>query len=212
MLHYAVAVPPVTSLRQRHTERTRQALVDASLELFAERGFVATTIEDIAARADVAPRTFFRYFGTKEAVLYHDASSVLERLIALIEQEATDEAPSARLIRACIAAGEEFSRDQGRMRLITRLSSEEPTLVDYHRLLLMQQYERRVVEALGAQFGIDPSDLALRTTTAALLSSLGVAFRAWIDAGATGAFRPYITEAMEACRHAFAEPPLTATS
>ena len=67
------------TLRQRHADRTRSALVCAALELFAERGFAATTIDQIAARADVAPRTFFRYFATKEAVVYHDAADVVSR-------------------------------------------------------------------------------------------------------------------------------------
>lgn len=198
---------PPTSLRQRHADRTRQAIVDAALQLFAERGFVATTIDDIANRADVAPRTFFRYFGTKEAVLYHDAASVLDDLVALVSEGSPQEPPHRRLIRACIEVGEGFARDHGRMRLIRRLSAEDTSLLDYQRVVLMQQYEARVVAALATEYDLDPGQLELRATTAALLSSLGVAFRTWIDAGARGQFRPYITDAMAACERAFADVP-----
>src|SRR5262245_43784618 len=56
-------------IRERKKQRTRQALRQAALELFLERGFEATTIADITAAADVAPRTFFSYFQAKEDVV-----------------------------------------------------------------------------------------------------------------------------------------------
>lgn len=194
----------VASLRQRHADRTRSALVDAALELFAERGFAATTVDQIAARADVAPRTFFRYFATKEAVVYHDAGEVVGRTRDILLARPTLEPPHRSLLGVLTEMGDELAADRKRMLLIHRLSKEDPGVLDYQRVLL-QRFEQEIVEALAAHRGLDPADLDLWATSAALLSSLGVAFRSWIDDGATGPLRPYVTRAISACRRAFAD-------
>ncbi len=192
------------SLRQRHADRTRRALVSAALELFAERGFAATTIDEIAARADVAPRTFFRYFATKEAVVYHDAGEVVGQVRGRLLARPTGEAPHRSLLSVLIEVGDQLAADGERMRLVHRLSKEESGVLDFQRVLL-QQLEQEIVETLASRHGVDPGDLDLRATSAALLSSLGVAFRSWIDAGATGPLRPYIARSIDACRRAFAD-------
>ena len=61
---------PAPSRRQEHKRRTQRALQDAALGLFAEQGFDETTTDEIAEKAGVSPRTFFRYFPTKESVLF----------------------------------------------------------------------------------------------------------------------------------------------
>lgn len=177
--------------------------MQAALELFAERGFAATTIEQIAARADVAPRTFYRYFPTKEAVVYHDAADVVGRARDLLLARPADEPPHRSLLGVLTEMGELLAADGQSMLLIHQLSEDEPGLLGYQRVLL-QQFEQEIVDALALRRGIDAADLELRVTSAALLSALGVAFQSWMDAGAVGPLRPYISRAVEACRRAFA--------
>ncbi|WP_120314093.1 TetR family transcriptional regulator [Mycolicibacterium elephantis] len=61
---------PRLGLRERKKQRTRAMLLDAAIELCQRQGFERTTVDQIAAIADVSPRTFSRYFATKDAIAF----------------------------------------------------------------------------------------------------------------------------------------------
>src|SRR5215475_6141459 len=70
-------------LRERKRTRTRLAIQAEAIRLFAEKGYENTTVEDIAYAAAISPRTFFRYFPTKEdVVIWDEYDPVLEDLVA----------------------------------------------------------------------------------------------------------------------------------
>ena len=87
------------SLRERKKARTRAALREHALRLFREQGYQATTVEQIAAAAEVSPSTFFRYFPTKEDVVLQDDMDT--RMIAALEQQPAGLGPVAA-IRAAV--------------------------------------------------------------------------------------------------------------
>jgi AcrR family transcriptional regulator len=76
--------PPRANRRERHRVETRARLFRAALELFAERGYFETTVEDITNAADVGKGTFFNYFPTKEHVL----ATFGDERIAVVERAA----------------------------------------------------------------------------------------------------------------------------
>lgn len=74
------------SLMERKRKEAADELVRTAMALYSRDGFEATTVEAIAAAAGCSPRTFYRYFGTKEDVVFHDVPMVIGRLReALVE-------------------------------------------------------------------------------------------------------------------------------
>src|SRR6478735_6141947 len=90
-----------TGLRAQRKEETRTAIRDAAFRLFAEQGYEATTIDDIASAADVSPRTFFRYFPTKDDVVFNDHPERLEDLREMLAARPDDE-PILDSLRAVV--------------------------------------------------------------------------------------------------------------
>lgn len=114
----ATPVPDVTaerpSLRDRKKDATRQAIEDAAWALFTEQGFDATTVHQIADRANVAPRTFFRYYPSKEAVLYPELDELLVDMREAFHQRPVDEPPLVSLINAMDSISDEMHASKSR--------------------------------------------------------------------------------------------------
>jgi AcrR family transcriptional regulator len=92
--------PPPLGRREAHKQATRQALQQAADRLFAEQGYGATTVRDIAEAAGVTERTFFRYFTGKEELIIDDALSWLPVLLDKLRRRPDDEDVGTALRRA----------------------------------------------------------------------------------------------------------------
>src|SRR5882762_10141223 len=92
----AMALPP-TELAPTLMERRRQSaleeIVDVALDLFVRNGFEATTVESIAAKAGCSPRTFYRYFGSKEDVMFHDLPDAIAGMGRVLDAHLADGMP-----------------------------------------------------------------------------------------------------------------------
>lgn len=116
-------------LRERKKRRTRSALASAALELFAERGYEETTIADIAAAADVSPRTFFSYFPSKEDVLFAEIDDRLDEVGERLARRAPGESPLEALRRSVFDIMEALVSEQGAYGPVqVRLVLERPGL------------------------------------------------------------------------------------
>ncbi|MBV5246298.1 MULTISPECIES: TetR family transcriptional regulator [Mycolicibacterium] len=94
---------PVLGLRERKKRRTRATLIDAAMGLCDRQGFDATTVDQIAAIAEVSPRTFSRYFATKDAIALALIDEVLDSAAAELARQPLDIGNFEALRRAYIA-------------------------------------------------------------------------------------------------------------
>ncbi|MFJ9371236.1 TetR/AcrR family transcriptional regulator [Nocardia sp. NPDC101769] len=88
--------------RELNKQATRQALLDAAKSLFAQRGYAATTVREIADEAGVTERTFFRYFAGKEELLVEDLLAQMPMIVEAIERRPYDEPPLVAVERAMV--------------------------------------------------------------------------------------------------------------
>lgn len=107
-------------LRERKKQQLRQAIVDAAIGLFRDRGFEQTTVQDILERAQISLGTFYNYFPGKDAVLDHYGASVIAAYAELAsDQLDADDQPVAERVRAlALASGKAFSTDPAFMTVI----------------------------------------------------------------------------------------------
>jgi AcrR family transcriptional regulator len=204
-LSYTSVVETSVGLRQRHTERTRAAIVAAALELFAERGFQATTVDEIAERAEVAPRTFFRYFPTKEAVLFADARAQREGLVARLAARPVDEHPFLSLTAAVGELADQAARQGESVRLRSRIAAENPAVWAYERTVLEADMADALASFVAGRLGdTGPSDPRPRVWGALVMTTFRIAFQLWRDGGQVGPLRPEVDRALAAAAEALA--------
>ncbi|SDQ67281.1 TetR/AcrR family transcriptional regulator [Quadrisphaera sp. DSM 44207] len=162
----------------RWTTGARQRLQAAALELFAERGYAATTVAAVAARAGLTERTFFRHFPDKREVLFADDQALVEGLLAAVRDapDPTDAWDAARRALAAMARELEPRREELRRR--ARVIAADPDLVE--RDVVKHD---RVVTALARamqEHGADPARAALAAAVAGAV--FRVAYQDWLAA------------------------------
>jgi AcrR family transcriptional regulator len=169
-------------LRERKKARTREALQDAAMARFVRQGFDGTTVEEIAEACEVSPRTFFRYFPTKEDVLFADAATRRERLLAVIAERPLDEPPFVALRAAMRALADDYRHDRRAMVDRSRIVAASPHLQAY-KAEHQHGWEAEVVDVLERRARAQHAAVSrteLHLVTAVCTATLRVALDAWV--------------------------------
>lgn len=164
----------------RRPVTTRDELTHIALELFAAKGFDATTIDDIAAAAGIGRRTFFRYFASKNDLPWGDFDERLEdmrkHLARLPEATSLMEAVRLATIEFNRMPPEEIHYHRERMALLLRV----PTLLA-HSTLRFTAWREVVAEYAGLRLGLPPGRLEPQAIAWATLGIALSAYEQWLD-------------------------------
>ncbi|MEC4016179.1 TetR family transcriptional regulator [Streptomyces sp. H27-D2] len=172
-------------LRERKKQRTRDALVRSALELFAEKGYDRTTVDEIADTVDVSQRTFFRYFANKEEVAFAVQEEAESHFLAAVLARPATEAPLEALRRAVLESWDNIGEAiqeiiplELHMRTY-RMIECTPALLAVH-LRRSTELEERIAREIARREGLDvDTDPRPRVVVAAFSGVMRMAGQLW---------------------------------
>jgi AcrR family transcriptional regulator len=149
-------------LRERKKQRTRQLIADTARRLFAERGFEAVPVSEIAREAEVSEATVFNYFPTKEDIFYSRLEAFEQELLSSIRNRGPGESVLEAFGRfVATPRGLLAARDPGQVEhlaAITRVIVESPALLAREQQIYAK-YTDALAELLATETGTSPGDL-----------------------------------------------------
>jgi AcrR family transcriptional regulator len=181
----AAAKAAAPSLNVRKQQMVRDAIWDAAIDLFAEKGFDETTVEDIARAAGTSRRSFFRYFASKGDLMAQPIMSYGEFLTETIRNCPSDLTP-AEMVRHVVLTVAHHSAAHPRARKIMEIAERYPAAMEAQMMRIAGLQDQ--VETAFAQHcrRSDKNELTVHVLAGLTLSILSMTFRAWFRNDAKG--------------------------
>ncbi|MCP9943662.1 TetR family transcriptional regulator [Streptomyces somaliensis] len=188
--------------------KMRRELAAAAMELFATKGYEATTVDEIAAAAGVARRTFFRHFRSKEEAIFPDHDDTLVRAEAVLNAAPAHEHPLDTVCRGIKEVMRMYAASPAVSVARYRLTREVPTLRE-REIASVARYERLFTRYLLGHFdehdhrdGNDDPLLA-EVAASAVVTAHNHVLRRWLRAGAEGDVEAQLDHAFAIVRRTF---------
>jgi AcrR family transcriptional regulator len=174
------AAAPTDGLRARKRQQTRERLTKVAMELFLARGFEATTLDDIAAAADISRRSFFHYFASKEDVVLAWQDGSTDALVATIAARPADEPMLTAAENALLSMAERLESSDAMA--MARLKHGTPALRARDHIKY-EKMERAIATALGNRTS-DPSEqLRARLVAMIMTGAMRIGGEIWMAQG-----------------------------
>jgi AcrR family transcriptional regulator len=172
---------PAATLQERKQQLVRQAIWDAATDLFADKGYDETTVDDIALAAGVSRRSFFRYFSSKNDLMAQAIDTYGDRLTEAI-QACDPHSPPPEIFRQTILRVAGTCAQQPRIRKAMRIVTKYPAA----RIALearAHDLHARVEKAFARRIPKSEKQLPPAVVAALTLSVLSVIFQVWFEHG-----------------------------
>ena len=185
-----------SGLRERKKLATRLALHEAALRLVAERGLDHVSVDDIAERADVSPRTFFNYFPSKDDAVLGLDPAVSDSMVESLRARPADETPG----QAMRAVAHEQA---GQMAEETELWPLRLRVIDAHPALLARlaasfgRAEQAMAAAIAERTGSNPHDLYPLLLAGVAAAAMRSALHRWFATDFTTSLPDLVDEAWD---------------
>jgi AcrR family transcriptional regulator len=174
--------PPDLGRRQRKKQRTRDALIEAAMELFAAKGYDRTAVHEITDAVDVSERTFFRYFASKEDLVLSFARDGMTAFAQALAGRPPKEEPLTAARNAFQISLRERHASTGGVPSylsVMRLIDATPVLLAAH-LRYIHDHDDEIIQVLARREGLDPAtDRRPRVLAAVIGSLVFLANRDW---------------------------------
>jgi AcrR family transcriptional regulator len=174
----------------RWEPNARSRLQEAAMDLYSERGFEQTTVAEIASRAGLTERTFFRYFADKREVLFWGSGSLQDLMVSTLAATPDSVPPIDAVGGAVEAAGQFFDRSYSRRRQAVIVANTE-----------LQERELIKLSTLAAALGDTLRKRGIKDPAAGLTAEAGIAvfkiaFERWIDDADQADFAQHVRESL----------------
>ena len=173
------------SLRERKKRLAQATIEETALRLFQQRGYEHTSIQDIADAVMMSSRTFFRYFASKEEVLFGPMREVLNDGLRFLQRLAPTESPQAALRATFEYLASRFQEQRASFLVRYQVAMQTPSIASIYLYALMET-EPAICEALCSHLEAATNRNKIRFLVAIYMTALRVALEEWLEQEAQG--------------------------
>ncbi|MCZ7532645.1 MAG: TetR/AcrR family transcriptional regulator [Acidimicrobiia bacterium] len=188
----------VAGRRERKKAATRQAIEDTARKLYANRGFDKTSVVDITEAIDVSERTFYRYFTSKEDVLFGPWRRDLKLAVQLIESRPPSESPLEAMRGALQAMASHFEDNTERYLFIAQLATSSEDVAAYQGAVIMPSLVEAGAQGLARRLGVEASsDLRPYLFAGVGAAAVNAAVKRWVASGGQHPLQDLLMDALD---------------